>query len=105
MPTLTFIDQRGETRVLDSAVGASVMEIAVQNGIAGIAAECGGACSCATCHVYVEQGFDDFLPPADAENELLEYTAAERQLHSRLGCQLKIGAEHDGVVIRIPDAQ
>jgi 2Fe-2S ferredoxin len=105
MPTLVFIDQNGTSRTLNGDAGASAMEIAVQNGVAGIAAECGGACSCATCHVYVEQNLEVFSQPDETERELLEYTAADRMPHSRLGCQLKLEIGREGVVIRVPETQ
>ncbi|MES2257133.1 MAG: 2Fe-2S iron-sulfur cluster-binding protein [Pseudomonadota bacterium] len=105
MSNITFIDPDNNVHTIGYANQATVMSVAIQNGINGITAECGGACSCATCHVYVEQGFDSFPDANETETELLEFTAAQRKPHSRLGCQLKLSTEHASVVIRLPEAQ
>ena len=82
------------------------MEGAVQNGIDGILAECGGSCMCATCHVYVEVDFLARLNPIEeAEEEMLGCTAAERKPNSRLSCQIHVTAELDGLVVNLPPKQ
>ena len=82
------------------------MEGAVQNGIDGIVAECGGSCMCATCHVYVEEQFLPLLDPIDDTQEaMLECTAAERWPNSRLSCQIKVRAGLDGLVVHMPETQ
>ena len=82
------------------------MAAATGAGIPGIVAECGGSAMCATCHVYVDPVWASRLPPPLAtELELLECTAAERQPNSRLSCQIRLGAELQGLVIRIPERQ
>jgi 2Fe-2S ferredoxin len=106
MPKVTYISHEGETTTIDVPVGTSVMEGAVKNGIDGIVAECGGACMCATCHVYVDPAFLDKLPPIDEEQEeMLGATAAERKSNSRLSCQIAMKPEYDGLIVRMPERQ
>ena len=106
MPTIHYILKDGTTRAVDAKVGASVMETAIRGNVRGIDAECGGCCSCATCHVYVDDAFADLLPPPDdMESALLEVVASERQPTSRLSCQLNITTAFDGLTVRVPDTQ
>ena len=80
MPTIHYIQKDGSTRDIEAKPGSSVMENAIRGNVRGIDAECGGCCSCATCHVYVDDAFVALLPPPDdMENELLDGVAAERQ--------------------------
>ena len=82
------------------------MEGAVQNGVQGILAECGGACMCATCHVYVDEAWLARLDPIEEEEqEMLGSTAAERKVNSRLSCQIRVTAELDGLVVNLPPKQ
>lgn len=91
MPQVTYTDHTGESRTVDAAVGDSVMETAVRNGVPGIVAECGGSLSCATCHVYVDEADLAGLPTMEEmEDEMLWGAADERRDNSRLSCQLKI---------------
>src|ERR1700686_5307573 len=104
MPKITYISHAGETFQVDVPLGDSVMEGAVQNGIDGIVAECGGSCLCATCHVYVDEKLLPLLDPIDETQEaMLEGTAAERLPNSRLSCQIKVRAEFEGLVVRMPE--
>jgi len=106
MPTIHYILNDGSTRSVDAKPGSSVMENAIRGNVRGIDAECGGSCSCATCHVYVDAAFADRLPPADEmENELLDGVASERLPGSRLSCQLTMTAELDGLTVRVPETQ
>lgn len=106
MPTIHYILKDGSTRSIDAKPGSSVMENAVRNNVRGIDAECGGSCSCATCHVYVDDAFVALLPPADdMENDLLDGVAAERQPGSRLSCQITMTADLDGLTVRVPETQ
>lgn len=106
MPTINYILKDGTSRSVDAKLGSSVMENAVRSNVRGIDAECGGSCSCATCHVYVDDAFFDRLPPPDEmENELLEGVASGRGPTSRLSCQLSMTAELDGLIVRVPEAQ
>jgi ferredoxin, 2Fe-2S len=106
MPKVTYIAHTGESTTIDVAAGYSVMEGAVRNGIEGIVAECGGACMCATCHVYVDEAFLPLLPPiGEEQEEMLGATAAERKPNSRLSCQIPAIPELDGLIVRMPDRQ
>jgi 2Fe-2S ferredoxin len=106
MPRVTYIAHDGKETTLDVAVGTSVMQAATYNGIDGIVAECGGSCTCATCHVYVDPAWTDRLPAMqDVEDELLEDTASPREPTSRLGCQVPVTDDLDGLVVRLPEAQ
>lgn len=106
MPKVTYISHTGDSTTIEAAVGTSVMENAVRNGIDGIVAECGGACMCATCHVYVDPAFLDRLPPIGEEQEqMLGSTFAERRPNSRLSCQIEMRPEYDGLIVRMPERQ
>jgi len=106
MPHVTYIAHDGKETVLDIAVGTSVMQAAVFNGVDGIVAECGGSCMCATCHVYVREDMLALTPPMDAdEDAMLEGTASERRPNSRLSCQIKVSPALDGLVVRTPKSQ
>lgn len=107
MPKLTFLRPDGaEAATLEVADGTSVMAAAIANGVDGIVGECGGNCMCATCHVYVEEPWTGALPAlSEDEDALLEGAASDRRPESRLGCQLKMGAELDGLAVRLPQRQ
>lgn len=106
MPVVVYILKDGSERRVDVPADTSVMLGAIQNNVPGIEAECGGCCSCATCHVYVEESWVAKLPAADVtEDELLSGTAAERRPTSRLSCQINMTADLDGLTVRIPEKQ
>ena len=106
MAKIHFVDHKGETRTIEVENGATVMEAAIRNAVPGIEAECGGACACATCHVYVDEAWLSRLPPtSDEEDALLDGAAAERLANSRLSCQIKLAAELDGLVLHLPERQ
>jgi ferredoxin, 2Fe-2S len=106
MPNVTYISYKGETNTVNVPVGTSVMEGAVKNGLDGIVAECGGACMCATCHVYVDPAFLEKLPPiGEEQEEMLGVTAAERKPNSRLSCQIEMKPELAGLIVRMPERQ
>ena len=103
---ITYIEPIGTAKTFDLPMGATLMEGAVQNGVQGIVAECGGSCMCATCHIYVEEEFLEMLPEMEEEeNEMLDGTTAERKPNSRLGCQVRATKKLDGLIVRIPDIQ
>ena len=105
MPKVTFIQPDGTASEVEAVSGDSIMETAVDNDIAGIVAECGGACSCATCHVYVEEEWLGRLPTPDALEDGMLDCVLDRQATSRLSCQLRVSDDIDGIVVRVPDAQ
>jgi ferredoxin, 2Fe-2S len=106
MPKIIYRQADGREDAVEVPLGWSLMEAAIQNDIAGIVAECGGGCACATCHVYVGQGSKVELPEiGDMEGDMLECTSAERRDSSRLSCQLRMTAELDGLVVDIPETQ
>ena len=105
MPKITYIAFDGTETVIDAKEGMSVMQSAVNNGVAGIVAECGGACSCATCHVHVEQEWFDKLPEAQNMEKEMLYFVMSPQPTSRLSCQIKVTAELDGLVVHTPESQ
>ncbi len=105
MPKITFIDSKGTPRDVDASVGASIMESAVQNMIPEIDADCGGACACATCHVYVSEDWASKLQPKDdMEDSMLDFAEDVRD-NSRLSCQLIITDALDGIVVTTPESQ
>ena len=106
MPRLTYVLPDDSERVVDAAAGQSAMLAAVRAGVPGIDAECGGACACATCHVYVgEHDLDRLAPPGPMEVEMLAFVAAPRGATSRLACQLTVTPALDGLVLRVPTVQ
>lgn len=105
MPKVTYIDSEGTSRDVDAKNGSSIMEAAVQNMIPGIDADCGGACACATCHVYVAAEWMDKLDAKDdMEDSMLDF-AEEVKENSRLSCQLILTNELDGIVVTTPESQ
>lgn len=105
MPTITFISHNGHSSEVFAQTGDSLMETATFNGITGVVAECGGACSCATCHVYIDPDWYAQLPsPDETEQEMMEF-AIDLKPNSRLSCQVEIGEELDGMVVRTPENQ
>lgn len=101
MVKITFIEPDGTQKNVEAETGYSVMEAATRNGVQGIAAECGGQCSCATCHVYIEGDFFDRVgPPQDDEEDMLDFSDV-REANSRLGCQVELSDELDGLIVRV----
>lgn len=105
MATLTFITHDGETHKVEVSPGTTVMEAAVRNMVPGIEAECGGACACATCHVYVDpEWFGKTGGASPMEEDMLDF-AYEVKETSRLSCQIKVTDALDGLVVRVPERQ
>ena len=105
MAKIHFVDHKGETRTVDVENGATVMEAAIRNSIPGIEAECGGACACATCHVYVDEAWREKVgSPTPMEEDMLDF-AYGVQPNSRLSCQIKVTEAFDGLVVRTPERQ
>ena len=105
MAKITYIEHDGTEHVVDVKNGLTVMEGAVKNNIPGIDADCGGACACATCHVYVK---DEWLAktgsPSAMEESMLDF-AENVESNSRLSCQIKVSDALDGLVVRMPESQ
>ncbi|MEL7139176.1 MAG: 2Fe-2S iron-sulfur cluster-binding protein [Pseudomonadota bacterium] len=105
MPKITFIEHNGTEHVVDVAEGLTLMEGAVTNNVPGIDADCGGACACSTCHVYVDAAWTDKLPEKeDMEVDMLDF-AYEPDDTSRLTCQIKVTQALEGLVVRMPERQ
>ena len=106
MPNVTYIQPDGKEITIEARDGDSVMETAVRNGVKGIIAECGGACACATCHVFVDEYFMGKVgEPGPLEDDMLDGSAEERNSCSRLSCQIKMSADLDGLRVRIASEQ
>jgi 2Fe-2S ferredoxin len=105
MITLTFRDSAGKDHSVTAAPGISLMEAAVLNNISGIDASCGGACSCATCMVYVEAPWAARLPAKDDMEDGMLVMAPELRETSRLSCQIRLGPEHEGLLVSMPERQ
>lgn len=106
MAKVTYVRPEGEELIVEVADGNSVMQAALANEITEIVAECGGTLACATCHVYVDENdLDRLSAQSTDEDEMLDYTASPRQPNSRLSCQIIVGPEVDGLVVRLPPAQ
>jgi 2Fe-2S ferredoxin len=105
MPKIIFIDAGGERHEVDAENGSTVMENAIRNGVPGIEAECGGACACATCHVYVDDAFRAIVGnPEPMEEDMLDFAYDVRPT-SRLSCQIRVSDEINGMTVTVPERQ
>ena len=105
MAKITFVDNTGAEKTVEAENGMTVMEVAVRNSIAGIDADCGGACACATCHVYVDEAWMPKVGKAQSmEEDMLDFAFDVRE-NSRLSCQIKVSDEIDGITVRTPAKQ
>ena len=105
MPKITFIEQNGTEHAVDAENGVSVMEAAIKNMVPGIDADCGGACACATCHVYIDEAWREKTgKPESMEESMLDF-AYEPKENSRLSCQITVSDALDGLVVRLPEFQ
>ena len=105
MPKITYIEHNGAEHVVDADIGASVMEAAIKNMVPGIDADCGGACACATCHVYVDAAWAEKVGKPEAMEESMLDFASEPKETSRLSCQITVSEELDGLIVRLPQFQ
>ena len=105
MPKITYIEFTGKSHTIDIPKGLSVMEGAVQNTIPGIDADCGGACACATCHVYVNEEWLNKLPEKTSTEQDMLDMAFEPNNQSRLSCQILVNEDLDGLVVKMPSKQ
>jgi 2Fe-2S ferredoxin len=105
MAKITFIDSAGTARTVEGEAGSTVMETAIKNGVPEIEAECGGACACSTCHLYVDEAWREKVgEPSPMETDMLDF-AFEVKPNSRLSCQIKVSEELDGLVVTTPSRQ
>jgi 2Fe-2S ferredoxin len=105
MAKITYIDPTGTRHEVEAENGTTVMENAIRNGVPGIEAECGGACACATCHVYVDEAWTAVVgPPEPMEEDMLDF-AFEVKPSSRLSCQIRVRDELDGLTVTVPERQ
>ncbi|SFI69699.1 2Fe-2S iron-sulfur cluster-binding protein [Aerobium aerolatum] len=105
MTKITYIAHDGTRFDVDAANGSTVMENAIRHSVPGIEAECGGACACATCHVYVDEAWSAVVGTPEAmEEDMLDFAFDVRPT-SRLSCQIRVSGELDGLVVNIPERQ
>jgi 2Fe-2S ferredoxin len=105
MAKITFIDSGGTARTVEGEIGSTVMETAIKNGVPEIEAECGGACACSTCHLYIDEAWMEKVgQPSPMEADMLDF-AFEVKPNSRLSCQIKVTEELDGLVATTPSRQ
>ncbi len=105
MPKVVFIEPTGVRREIDAPLGVTLMEVGRQHGVQGIVAQCGGACACATCHVYVAPDWFARLDPREEMEEGMLEDAWEPRATSRLSCQVHITADLDGLEVTVPEQQ
>ena len=105
MPKITFVDSSGTERTVEGKNGMTVMETAIKHNVPGIDADCGGACACATCHVYVDPAFAEKVgKPSAMEQSMLDFAENVKET-SRLSCQIKIRDDLDGLRVTTPESQ
>ncbi len=105
MAKVTFIEHNGKTHEIEAAGGSTIMEAATKHNIPGIDADCGGACACATCHVYVDDAWVSKIPAMGSMEESMLDFAENVQPNSRLSCQIILNEDLDGIVVTIPESQ
>ena len=105
MPSVKFIEFNGTEHVVEGNVGDSLMMIATSNLVPGIDADCGGECSCATCHVIVDDAWNERAgSPSESEESMLDLNP-DREPNSRLSCQISLTEDLDGIVVQLPEFQ
>lgn len=105
MAKITYIEHDGTEHTVDVKTGLSVMEGAIKNNIPGIDADCGGACACATCHVYVDAAWGSKTGEKSAMEESMLDFAENVEANSRLSCQIKVTDDLEGLTVRMPESQ
>ena len=105
MAKINFIQPDGTSQIVQATAGQTVMEAAKLENVAGIEAECGGACACATCHVYIADDWREKTgSPSEMEEDMLDF-AFDVRAESRLCCQIKVTEELDGLIVQVPAKQ
>ena len=105
MPKITYVDSSGAERTVEGKNGMTVMETAIKHNVPGIDADCGGACACATCHVYVNEDWLAKTGSRSAMEESMLDFAENVEPNSRLSCQIRVSDALDGLVVRMPESQ
>jgi 2Fe-2S ferredoxin len=105
MPKITFIEHDGTIHDVEAELGETVMEAAMRGSVAGIVAECGGSCTCATCHVYIDEAWLAKTGERSLEEDEQLDNAYDVRTNSRLSCQITVSGEHDGLLVRTPSYQ
>jgi 2Fe-2S ferredoxin len=106
MTTIFFIQPDGQQQSVDVTAGQSVMQAAIAASVPGIVADCGGACTCATCHGYVDEQWVARVPPASPDElDMIDAGCLDALPNSRLTCQIRLSEDLDGLVIRLPPSQ
>jgi len=105
LPRVIFIDTDGNETEVEADAGKSVMEAAVENNVPGIDADCGGMCACATCHIIVEEEWFTVTGPRNDNEEAMLGFLPDLNERARLGCQIKLSEEMDGLTVRLPIGQ
>ncbi|WP_323753303.1 2Fe-2S iron-sulfur cluster-binding protein [Marinobacter sp.] len=105
MGQITFIEHTGTAHVVEIEEGQSLMQAAVENGVPGIDADCGGACACGTCHVIVDNGWIQATGNINADELGMLQLTPEKSETSRLACQITLSESLDGLVVRLPEFQ
>jgi 2Fe-2S ferredoxin len=105
MAKITYVEHDGTEHTIEVKNGMSVMEGAIKNNVPGIDADCGGACACATCHVYVDAAWEGKTGEKSAMEESMLDFAENVEENSRLSCQIKVSDELDGLIVRMPESQ
>ena len=106
MAKITYIEHNGTQHVVEVSTGLTVMEGARDNNIPGIDADCGGACACSTCHVYVDPEWVSKVPPSeDMEQDMLDFAYEPDPERSRLTCQMHVTDDFDGLIVQLPEKQ
>ncbi len=105
MPHIVFIEFNGKEHSVEAKLGDSVMQAATNHMLAGILADCGGNCACATCHVYIEEPWGSKIPPPSKEEKEMIECAMHVTAQSRLSCQVRVTPELAGLVVKLPESQ
>ena len=106
MTKITFVDHAGKSTTIDAENGSTIMETAIRNDVAGIVAECGGSCACATCHVYIDDAWLEKVGKAGPlEEDMLDFAYDPGPARSRLTCQIKVNEAVDGLIVQMPEKQ
>lgn len=105
MPVITYITFDGISHQVEAPSGTSLMQAAVDNGVPGIDADCGGGCACATCHVFIEPDWAERTGSAEPMESSMLQLAEGVSASSRLSCQITLDDSHDGLVVRMPESQ